>query len=178
MTAPSILLFSAAAVTFFITVTELRHHLVRNEFLALLACLFFAFSLASEQWFDLGLNVFFSIAVLALMLKFYSLRLMAGGDAKFFGAASLWVGPHCVFPFLFLLAISVVGHLAVAKTSSLLRGKEVRPIALAPSIGLALIIVLISGCPDAGTRAKIYSDGFRLLQQLMYSLLPFAPHGG
>jgi Flp pilus assembly protein protease CpaA len=178
MTAPPIFVYSAAAVTAFIAVRELRYHLVRNEFLAVLACLFVAYSVTSAQWVDLELNILFSTAVLALMLMFYSQRLMAGGDAKFFAVASLWIGPYCAIPFLFLLAIAVIGHLVIVKACSRVRAKGAVPVALAPSIGFALIVVLISGGPDPLTRAKIYSEGFRLLHQLVYGLLPFAPHGG
>ena len=70
----------------------------------------------------LGLTVFF------ICMVFWKLRWLGGGDVKFVGAISLWMGPANILPFLILLsvlsAILVMALLYARRWNPYLQGKS------------------------------------------------------
>jgi prepilin peptidase CpaA len=141
-------LIVTAAVLFYVALTDLRHYKIRNEFVLVLAGLFFVHAFCSGRWVIAYWNVGFAAACFLVMLYFYATKLMGGGDLKLLTVAFLWTGPFCLLPFAIFLsvfagihALAVKFHLVDAK----LAGKS-QLIAFAPSIAGALIGVFIIGC--------------------------------
>ena len=64
------------------------------------------------------LHVALGFAVFVICIVFWKLRWLGGGDVKFVGAISLWMGPHKILAFMLLLALGsavVVSFLRVAR---------------------------------------------------------------
>jgi prepilin peptidase CpaA len=141
-------LILTAAVLFYVALTDLKHYRIRNEAILVLAALFFLHAVLSGRWTSLHWNLGFAAVLFLIMLYFYSMKLMGGGDLKLLTVALLWVGPFCAFPFaLFLLLFAGIHVLAVKfkwVESQLADGRK--HLAFAPSIAAALIGVFMAGC--------------------------------
>ena len=84
----------------------------------------------------------------AVMLYFYSQKLMGGGDLKILTVAFLWVGLSCAIWFVLLLLIFAGLHTILAKLRWV-DAQEVegrKRIAFAPSVAAALIGTFLLGC--------------------------------
>ena len=151
MTSPitsQVVLILTAAMLFYVALTDLKHYKIRNEVILVLAALFFLHAVLSGRWTILHWNLGFAALLFLIMLYFYSMKLMGGGDLKLLTVAFLWVGPFCSLPFaLFLLLFAGVHVLAVK--FKLLEGQIANgrtKLAFAPSIAAALISVFMAGC--------------------------------
>ena len=64
------------------------------------------------------LHVALGFVVFVICIVFWKLRWLGGGDVKFVGAISLWMGPHKILAFMLLLALGsavVISFLRVAR---------------------------------------------------------------
>ena len=156
---------------------EFRTKKVRNEAVALIAALFFVYSAVTQEWSQIVINSGFATVLFFLMLYFYNIRLIAGGDLKLVAAAFLWVGPHCVVPFLFFGALVIVLQIAAEKIH-LVHPTASKSAALAPSICIALIATFVVGCLDESSRSIAVEHGLSWLNRLIYLVFPWAPHSG
>ena len=146
--ASQVVLVLTAATLFYVALTDLKHYKIRNEVILVLTALFFLHVVLSGRWTILHWNLGFAALLFLIMLYFYSMKLMGGGDLKLLTVALLWVGPFCALPFaLFLLLFAGVHILAVKfklAKAQLADGRTT--LAFAPSIAAALICVFMLGC--------------------------------
>ena len=146
--ASQVVLVLTAATLFYVALTDLKHYKIRNEVILVLTALFFLHVVLSGRWTILHWNLGFAALLFLIMLYFYSMKLMGGGDLKLLTVALLWVGPFCALPFaLFLLLFAGVHILAVKfklAKAQLADGRTT--LAFAPSIAAALICVFMVGC--------------------------------
>jgi prepilin peptidase CpaA len=146
--ASQVVLVLTAATLFYVALTDLKHYKIRNEVILVLTALFFLHVVLSGRWTILHWNLGFAALLFLIMLYFYSMKLMGGGDLKLLTVALLWVGPFCALPFaLFLLLFAGVHILAVKfklAKAQLADGRTT--LAFAPSIAGALICVFMVGC--------------------------------
>jgi len=146
--ASQVVLVLTAATLFYVALTDLKHYKIRNEVILVLTALFFLHVVLSGRWTILHWNLGFAALMFLIMLYFYSMKLMGGGDLKLLTIAFLWVGPFCALPFaLFLLLFAGVHSLAVKfklANAQLADGRTT--LAFAPSIAAALICVFMVGC--------------------------------
>lgn len=141
-------LILTASVLFYVALTDLKQFKIRNELIVVLTGLFFLHAILSGRWITLYWNLAFAALMFLIMLYFYSLKLMGGGDLKLLVVALLWVGPFCALPFaLFLLFFSCI-HLIALKLKLVEKRvvDEKSWLAFAPSIAAALISVFMIGC--------------------------------
>ena len=146
--ASQIVLILTAAVLFYVALTDLKHFKIRNEFILVLAGLFFLHAFLSGRWTTLHWNLGFAALLFLIMLYFYSMKMMGGGDLKLLTVALLWVGPFCAFPFALFLLLFVCIHI-IAVRLKLVQAQvvsEKKWIPFAPSIAAALISVFLAGC--------------------------------
>ena len=131
----SALLFQAA-------LTDLREYKIRNELVLALAGLFVLHTLLTGHWANLKWDVPFAALMFAVLLAFYSLGWMGGGDVKILTVALLWTGLSSALPFALLLALFCSAHAFAAKygwvKSQDIDGRS-RRIPYAPSVAAALI---------------------------------------
>ena len=131
----SALLFQAA-------LTDLREYKIRNELVLALAGLFVLHTLLTGHWANLKWDVPFAALMFAVLLAFYSLGWMGGGDVKILAVAFLWTGLSGALPFAILLALFSGVHGIAAKlgwVKSQVTASGRRRIPFAPSVAAALI---------------------------------------
>jgi prepilin peptidase CpaA len=141
-------LILTAAVLFYVALTDLKHYRIRNELILVLAGLFFVHAILSGRWTTLHWNLAFAAILFLIMLYFYSMKMMGGGDVKLLTVAFLWVGPSCALPFALFLLLFVGIHTIAVKlklVESQVVGERTQ-VAFAPSIAAALIGVFMVGC--------------------------------
>ena len=146
------ILVLTALTLFWVALTDLREFKVRNELVAILACLYIVYAIFSGAWVSMQWNFTFALLMLAGGVYAYSLQQIGGGDLKLLTVAFLWTGPRLAAPFvILLLAFTLVYYIAARlgfavarRTSAGLR------IPLAPSLAGALIGVFALGvlAPD------------------------------
>lgn len=145
-----LILLLAAAVLFYVALTDLRSFRIRNDMLVILLALFLFHAAASGRWTGIYWNLGFALLMLAVMLVFYARKLMGGGDVKLLAVAFLWTGASCALPFALLLLLCAGIHAGVSRLGWVrapVRDGDPRPrIAFAPSIAAALIGVFMLGC--------------------------------
>jgi prepilin peptidase CpaA len=141
-------LILTATVLFHVALTDLKQFKIGNDFVLVLAGLFFLHAILSGRWVMLHWNFGFAVLSFLVMLYFYSMKLMGGGDLKLLTVALLWVGPFCALPFAILLLIFISIHIVAVKLKlspvRVVSGKDWLP--FAPSISGALIGVFMLGC--------------------------------
>src|SRR5579863_5563432 len=142
------LLVITSATLFWTAYTDFRDYKIRNEFVLVLAGLYFAHALVSGRWTFMHWNVAFAALMFAGMLYGYLRKQMGGGDLKLLTVVFLWTGPHCVAPFAVLLLLFIGVHYAAAqlKWVSGLRTTSGLMVPLAPSVAAALIGTFALGC--------------------------------
>jgi prepilin peptidase CpaA len=169
-----------AAVLFYAAFTDLKHYKIRNEVILVLAGLFLLYVIITNSWTTLVWNFGFAALLFLLMLYFYSMRLMGGGDLKLLTVAFLWVGPFCAVPFAVFLLFFAGIHSLAAKlkfVETRAEGKH-SAIAFAPSIAAALISVFMVGCLNDNMRSVVYGNMGMWLLHLIHELLPGIPNIG
>ena len=141
-------LLLTGGLLFYMAVTDLKHFKIRNEFVLVLAALFFLHAFVSGRWVIIQWNFGFALLLSLIMFYFYLKNMMGGGDLKLLTVALLWVGPFCALPFALFLLLFVCIHIAAVKLkfieARVVSGKDW--IAFAPSVAAALISVFIAGC--------------------------------
>ena len=146
--ASQVVLVLTAALLFYVALTDLKHYKIRNEVILVLAALFFLHVVLSGRWTILHWNFGFAALLFLIMLYFYSMKLMGGGDLKLLTVALLWVGPFCALPFALFLLLFAGIHVLAAKFKlvevQIANGRT--HLAFAPSIAAALISVFMMGC--------------------------------
>ncbi|MGA8611903.1 MAG: prepilin peptidase [Xanthobacteraceae bacterium] len=139
---------ATAAVLLYAGITDFRIFKIRNYVVLLLLALYVPFAFVALSWFDIVLNVLFALIMFAVLLWFFSKRVLGGGDVKLMTVACLWVGVHCALPFAIILLLLIGVHVAAvkvgwARTKPLTGGNA---ISYAPSIAGAVIGVMLLGC--------------------------------
>ena len=166
-----------AGVLFWITVADLRDFRIRNEFILVLAGLFFLYALLSGRWVELHWHLGFAALMCALMLLAYARGLMGGGDVKLLAVAFLWTGVRCVVLFLLALTVFALLHAFAARLGWVRAQREngQTRIAFAPSVAIGLLAVFLLGClaPIALSTADSLHR-LSLCQQLSINHLPFS----
>ena len=146
--ASQVVLVLTAATLFYVALTDLKHYKIRNEVILVLTALFFLHVVLSGRWTILHWNLGFAALLFLIMLYFYSMKLMGGGDLKLLTVALLWVGPFCALPFALFLLLFAGVHIVAVKfklaKAQLADGRTT--LAFAPSIAAALICVFMVGC--------------------------------
>ena len=141
-------LLLTGGLLFYMALTDLKHFKIRNEFVLVLAALFFLHAFVSGRWVIIQWNLGFALLLSLIMFYFYLKNMMGGGDLKLLTVALLWVGPFCALPFALFLLLFVCIHIAAVKLkfieARVVSGKDW--IAFAPSVAAALISVFIAGC--------------------------------
>ena len=141
-------LLLTGGLLFYMALTDLKHFKIRNEFVLVLAALFFLHAFVSGRWVIIQWNFGFALLLSLIMFYFYLKNMMGGGDLKLLTVALLWVGPFCALPFALFLLLFVCIHIAAVKLkfieARVVSGKDW--IAFAPSVAAALISVYIAGC--------------------------------
>lgn len=171
-------LILTAAVLFYAAFTDLKHYKIRNEVVLVLAGLFLLYVFLLGAWMTLVWNFGFAVLLFILMLFFYSMKLMGGGDLKLLTVAFLWVGPFCAVPFAIFLLFFAGIHSLAAKLNfvdSRAEGHH-KAIAFAPSIAAALISIFMVGCLDDSSRSVIYTNLGMGVNRLIHELLPGIPN--
>jgi prepilin peptidase CpaA len=163
------------AVLFYAAFTDFKHYKIGNEIILVLAGLFILYVFIMGSWAMLAWNFGFAAAAFLIMLFFYSMRLMGGGDLKLLTVALLWVGPFCAAPFaVFLLVFSSI-HTFAAKlkfVETRLEGERKEAIPFAPSIAGALISIFLVGCLSDSMRSNVYSTLGSWFHRLIREVLP------
>jgi prepilin peptidase CpaA len=147
-TLSQVVLVVTAGTLLYVAFTDLKEYTVRNELVLVLAGLFFLHAVLSGRWTSLHWNLGLALVMFAVMLYFYSQKLMGGGDLKLLTVAFLWVGLSCALPFAVLMLIFAALHTLSAKLEWV-HYQEVngrKRIAFAPSVAAALIGVFMLGC--------------------------------
>src|SRR5471030_944493 len=108
-------LIITAAVLFYVALADFKHYKIRNEVVLILAGLFFVHAVLSGRWTSLHWNLGFAALLFAIMLYYYSMKLMGGGDLKLLTVAFLWVGPFCALPFALFLLVFICIHIIAVK---------------------------------------------------------------
>ncbi|MGE9007776.1 A24 family peptidase [Leptospira interrogans] len=126
--------------------TDCREYKIRNELVLALMGLFVLYAVLIHQWFDLKWDVAFAVLMFVLLLAFYALGWMGGGDVKILAVAFLWTGLSGALVFSLLLAVFSGLHSLGAKlgwVQSRLAEDGRRRIPFAPSVAGALICTFI-----------------------------------
>ena len=134
---------------FYVALTDFKHYKIRNEVILVLAGLFLVYVFISGSWTMLFWNFAFAGLLFLVMLYFYSMKLMGGGDVKLLTVALLWVGPFCAAPFAIFMLFFAGIHTLAAKlkfVETRVEGKGKEAIPFAPSISAALVSVFMVGC--------------------------------
>ncbi len=126
--------------------TDFREYKIRNELVLALAALFVLYTLLTGHLGELKWDVLFAALMFAVMLVFYSLGWMGGGDVKILAVAFLWTGLSGALPFAILLALFCSAHSFAAKfgwVGSRDTASGHQRIPFAPSVAAALICIFM-----------------------------------
>ena len=141
-------LIITAVLLFWMALTDLKKFKIRNDFVLVLAGLYFVHSAVSGHWIEIPWHLGLAALVSAGMLYAYYLEQMGGGDFKLLAVCFLWTGPQCGLPFSLLLLFFIGVHYAAAKFGWVAVQKTERGVwvPLAPSAAGALIGTFLLGC--------------------------------
>ena len=146
----TVILVITAAILFYAAWTDFKSYTIRNDVIVVLVVLFLAHAIVSGRWSSVPWNVGLTIIVFAVLVWFYSLNLVGGGDVKLLTVALLWTGIDCALPFAVLLLVFVMLHSLAARFgwagSQRLPDDDRRRIPVAPSIAAALTSMFVLGC--------------------------------
>jgi prepilin peptidase CpaA len=126
--------------------TDLQEYKIRNELILALAGLFVLYAVLIGHWADLKWDIAFAALMFVVLLAFYALGWMGGGDVKILAVAFLWTGLSGALPFAVLLAVFSGTHAIAAKlgwAKSQLTDGGRRRIPFAPSVAGALICIFV-----------------------------------
>jgi prepilin peptidase CpaA len=142
------ILIITAALLFYVGLADFKHYKIRNEIILVLAGLYFFHAALSGRWVTMHWNIGFAALLFVIMLHYYSMNLMGGGDLKLLTVAFLWTGPYCAIQFGVIFALFIGIYLLLDKFDwldvKIVSGRRMIP--LAPSIAAALICVFMIGC--------------------------------
>ena len=146
----TVILVVTAAILFYAAWTDLKSYTIRNDVVLVLVVLFFAHALVSGRWPSVPWNVGLAALIFVVLVCFYALNLVAGGDVKLLTVALLWAGIDCALPFSILLLVFIALHSLTARlgwaSSQRLPDDDRKRIPVSPSIAAALIGIFVLGC--------------------------------
>jgi prepilin peptidase CpaA len=127
---------------------DLKHQIIPNRLVALLAMLFFVHAGLAAQWTDVLEHAGFALAIFLFLVLFYARGWIGGGDVKLLTVAFLWTGVLDALVFSLLLSVCAGLHALTVKSTRLAVGRADggdgrTRIPFAPSIAVALIGVLM-----------------------------------
>lgn len=139
---------AVVAVLLYVGFTDFRTFKIQNNVLLLLLVLYVPFALVDRSRFEILSNVILAVVMFGVLLWFYALKAIGGGDVKLIPVVCLWVGLQCALPFSVLLILLIGLHVGAAwmgwaKTKPM-AGRFAIP--YAPSVAGALIGVIMLGC--------------------------------
>jgi len=126
--------------------TDWREYRISNQLVLALAGLFVPYAFLADQWFNLKWDIGFAGLMSLVLLVFYALGSMGGGDVKLLAVAFLWTGLSGALPFAILLALFSSVHGIAAKlgwVKSQVAESGRRRIPFAPAVAGALICTLM-----------------------------------
>jgi prepilin peptidase CpaA len=135
-------LVAASALLLQAAWTDLNEYKIRNELILVLAALFVLYTVLTARWADLKWDVLFAALMFVVMLAFYSIGWLGGGDVKILTVAFLWTGSSGALPFAILLSFFSGVHALAARlgwVESRVTSSGRRGIPFAPSVAAALI---------------------------------------
>jgi len=136
---------AAVAVLLYIGFTDFRTFKIRNDVLVLLVFLYVLLAIVSRSWSEIIGNVLLAIFMFAVLLWFFSQKIIGGGDVKLLSVACLWIGVHYALLFSGLMLIFILLHVGAARLgwahTKPMSGRYAIP--YAPSIAGALIGVIV-----------------------------------
>jgi prepilin peptidase CpaA len=143
-----VIIVATAALLFYAALTDLKQYTIPNGLIIALALLFILHVLILNRWSELPWNIAFVLLIFLILIFFYSLGWIGGGDVKLLTVALLWTGIHCALVFAIILLICVTVHTVVVKLKRVKHRNDSNPvrIAFAPSIAAAFVGVLMLGC--------------------------------
>jgi prepilin peptidase CpaA len=122
--------------------TDWREYRISNQLVLALAVLFIPYAFLADHWLNLTWDVGFAGLMSLVLLVFYAVGSMGGGDVKLLAVAFLWPGLSGALPFAILLALFSSAHGIAAKigwVGSQITDAGRRRIPFAPSVAGALI---------------------------------------
>lgn len=127
--------------------TDLKDFRISNLLILALAALFLLYLAIANSWSSLPWNAALALGVFVIMLPFYTLGWIGGGDVKLVTVAYLWAGLDRAFAFstllfMFVSLFALAARMGWMRTISTNVDRRPR-IAFAPSIAAALIAVFI-----------------------------------
>jgi prepilin peptidase CpaA len=142
------ILIITAALLFWMALTDLKHFKIRNDFVLVLAGLYFVHAFVAGDWPAIPWHLGLAALASAAMLYAYSLQQMGGGDLKLLAVCFLWAGPQCALPFCLLLLVLIGLHYAAARFgwAPNMKTEKGTWVPLAPSAAGALIGTFMLGC--------------------------------
>jgi prepilin peptidase CpaA len=84
---------------------DYRAYRIPHELMLALAGLFFLYAFLASQSLDLKCDIWFALLTFVVLLAFYALNWMGGGDVKILAVAFLWTGLSGALPFAVLLSL-------------------------------------------------------------------------
>jgi prepilin peptidase CpaA len=141
-----ILLIITSALLLWAAWIDLREYKISNQIILGLAGLFTLYAALTAHWIDLRWDLAFAGLMFAIMLVFYGLGALGGGDVKILAIAFLWTGASGALPFAIFLAIFSSAHALAAKlgwVKSQITSSGRRRIPFAPSVAGALICTFV-----------------------------------
>ena len=146
----TVILVITAGILFYAAWTDFKSYTIRNDVVLVLVVLFFAHALVSGRWPSVPWNLGLATLIFVVLVCFYSLNLIAGGDVKLLTVALLWAGIDCALPFSILLLVFVTLHSLAARLgwagSQRLPDDDRKRIPVTPSIAAALVGIFVLGC--------------------------------
>jgi prepilin peptidase CpaA len=96
-------------------ISDLTRFTIPNSVSYGLILLFIPFAALSLELKVALLHLGLGLVVFVICIVFWQLRMLGGGDVKFLSAASLWMGPVAILPFLVLLCVLSAAFVLVLK---------------------------------------------------------------
>jgi len=87
-------------------ISDLRTFRIPNWISAVLLAAFVPYAILRWNEIPLLLHMGLGVFVFILCIVFWRLKWLGGGDVKFLGAISLWMGPPLILPFVLILSLA------------------------------------------------------------------------
>ncbi|HUH58533.1 MAG TPA: prepilin peptidase [Candidimonas sp.] len=123
----ALILLGASWVLMALAWRDLTLRRLPNAWVGAYAALFLPYAWASGMgWSQLGWHAAIGLAVAALMVALFALRIVGGGDVKLWGALMLWAGPQGAITAVVIATVcgTVLGMLGWVSKHVLKRGRK------------------------------------------------------
>jgi prepilin peptidase CpaA len=114
--------FATAAILFLFVlaviygaISDVASYTIPNRVSYGIALLFIPYAILAWDHIPVLLHAGLGLFVTALCIVFWKLRWFGGGDAKFVGALSFWMGPSHILVFTVLLVLTSIALIAILR---------------------------------------------------------------